>query len=398
MRFIALLFALLLASCGEVVKPSDEEYELYYNHLLLKAYFFKPERIKPFSEYEGMEIDEMYRSLGDYFRGARYTYYLPPTKADDKISELENTPKYLSFGFERILIGDTLLVVSQVYPISPAAAAGLKKHDTLLFANGVSLTGKNAVLYKNSDSKFDSSTTFRVSRGEDIFMEKAEIQNPTVYLDSLDGIPYITVTQYKPYTNNPDGTYAEFKEILQKIKNAPTAIMDLRNNPGGHITHCTKMAAELVPFDSELIVDVTHYYDKGKGNVIDTVHYFVSDFLEREGDGVNIHWTILINGRSASCAERFVAAVKYNRPETVIAGEKSVGKGVGQMYAKTYLGGLAYITCMQSYYPNGETFHEVGIVPNNQDASVLTKSLPKHKTEEPVEFGMYEYRSLHQWE
>jgi len=398
MRYAILLSALLLIACSKVV-PVPEHYELRHNYFLLKAHFYKPERLKEFSEYEDMEIDEMYLSLNDYFKGNRYTFYVQPSEANNKIDQIQNTKKYYSFGFERTLTDDTL-IVSQVYPISPATAAGLKKHDKLLFASDISLTGANAALYKNSDSLFAATTTFKVLREKDIVtltMEKEEVQLPTVYLDSSNGIPFITVTQYKEKTNNPKGTYAEFKEILQEIKDAPKAIMDLRNNGGGSIRHCTAMAAELVPFDSELIFDVEHYYDAEKGNVIDTIHSFVSDFLTSEGDGVNTHWTILINENSASCAERFTAAVKYNRPETVIAGQTSYGKGIGQMYTKTYLGGLAYITCIQSYYPNGETFHEVGIEPDIPEMPALTKRLPKYKAE-PTEFGAYKYRSFHQWE
>jgi len=183
-------------------------------------------------------------------------------------------------------------------------------------------------------------------------------------LDSIEGIPYIRVTEYKVNTNNPKGTYAEFKEILQEIQGTKTAIMDLRNNLGGSIEHCTSMAAELVPLNRELLYDVQHYYDAKRGNVIELSHKYVRDYLKQEGTGVNIKWIILINRMSASCSERFTAAVKYNRPETVIIGQTSYGKGIGQIYTKTYLGGLAYITCLQTYYPDGETFHNIGILPD----------------------------------
>ncbi|MCL2283354.1 MAG: S41 family peptidase [Fibromonadales bacterium] len=395
-RFIILLFSLLLAACGELGQPDEQE--LYYNYLLLKAYFFHPERIKPLSEYEGMkDVDDMYKSLEDYFRGGRYTFYVPPQKADDKIKEIENTKRYYSFGFERVLEDDTLRVTA-VYPISPAASAGLKKHDKLLFANGISLTGPEAAMYLNSDSLFANETTFKVLRGEEIFMRKAEVQKPTVYLDSLGGIPLIRVTQFTVRTNNPNGTYAEFKNVLQEIKGAEEAIIDLQGNPGGSVSHCTPMAAELVPYDSELLFDVEHYYDAKRGNVIDTIRYFASDYVESEGIGASIKWTLLINGGSASCAERFAAIVKYNRPETIIFGETSYGKGVGQVYTKTYLGGLAYITCMQSFYPNGKTFHEVGIKP---DALSSGPVLPKRSQQElpppnveAMEFGMHKFRSF----
>jgi C-terminal peptidase prc len=381
MYLIILLFPILFIACGEAELIIYNDDELDHNYRLLKAYFYHPERIKEYEEYKGMEIDLMYESLKDYFCGAnytgdcysRYTFYVPPEKSDEKIKEIENTKKYYSFGFERIANNDELidtLIVSAVYPISPAASAGLKKHDRLLAANGISLLGENAAIYLKDDEQFDDLTVFKVLRGENILdlyaMRKTEVQKPTVYLDSLEGIPFIRITEYKVNTNNSNGTYAEFKNILQEIKGAKTAIMDLRNNPGGNIRHCMAMAAELVPLDRELVYDVLHHYDSERGNVIDISHDFVKSYLTQEGAGVNIRWVILMSKGSASCSERFTAAVKYNRPETIVIGQTSYGKGIGQVYTTTYLGGLAYITCLQTFYPNGKTFHNIGIIPDIQ--------------------------------
>jgi len=437
MRFIILLFPLLFLACGEaeVRVYSDEAQELSYNYRLLKSYFYRPERIKEYEEYVGMEVDSMYESLKDYFCGAnyegncgnRYTYYLPPEKSDDKIIQIENTPRYYSFGFERGKKEDTLIVL-EVYPISPAFDAGLKKRDRLLSANGISLIGEKAVDYLEKDDKFDNPTVFVVLRdGKEKTlpaMHKAEIQEPTVFLDWLEGIPYIQVTGYKVNTNNPRGTYYEFKNILDSIKGAKAAIMDLRYNPGGSIAHCTAMAAELVPYNSMLLYDVQR-----RGNTTDTLPDFAYEYLYKEGDGVNIKWVILINKWSASCSERFTAAVKYNRPdETVIIGQTSYGKGVGQVYGKTYLGGLAYITSLQTFYPNGKTFHDIGIEPDiiispedttnalynetmkaakqfslakRSPTSASTGALPPKRRAEDMEPGAYirvEMPLFHQWE
>jgi len=399
MFVIVLLFPLLFLACGEAeLKIQGEEYErlykedqeLRYNHLLLKAYFYHPERVKTYDEYKGMEVDTMYESLKDYFCGAyyvgpiedcpyRYTYYIPPEESDETIGNIENTKRYYSFGFERKnwslnKDGSVDLVVSAVYPISPAFSAGLKRRDKLLFANGVPLTNlteENADYYTKNDDPFDDPTVFTVLRNGNTItlpaMQKREVQEPTVYLDTLDelSIPYIQVKSYKVSTNNPNGTYAEFQKVLQEIKGAKVAVMELRNNLGGNIRHCSSMAAELVPPNSMLLYDVRHYYDSQRGNVIDTMPDYARSYLTKEGEGMDTKWIILINRWSASCSERFVAAVKYNRPETVVIGEKSYGKGVGQIYTKTSpLGGLAYITCLQTYYPNGETFHNIGVIPD----------------------------------
>jgi len=392
MFVIVLLFPLLFLACGEAEFKiyNEEEYEhrskvreLSDNHWLLKAYFYHPERVRELEEYEGMEVDSMYESLDDYFCGihhvgfcgARYTFYLPPEESDGKIDQIQNTKKYYSFGFLRreILNGDESvdLIVSAVYPISPAFDAGLKRRDKLLSANGIPLTGltkESANAYLKNDDLFENPTVFTVLRdGKTIIldaMQKGEIPEPTVYLDSIEDIPYIGVSSYKRNTNNPNGTYAEFKTALQEIKGAKAAIMDLRGNGGGDIDHCSAMAAELVPLNSVLVHDVQHRYDNKRGNVIDTTPDLARKYLYKEGDGVDIKWIIWINNGSASCSERFTAAVKYNRPETVVIGDTSYGKGIGQVYGKTYLGGLAYITSILTFYPNGAPLHKVGIIPD----------------------------------
>jgi len=370
MRIVLLFCVLLVFACGEVgetaMKIPKEEQELYQNYLLLKSYFYHPERIKQYEEYRGMEIDSMYSSLNDYLRGHRYTKYFEPTKADDVLDYLQNSEHYYSFGFERILKEDTLIVTA-VYPNSPAASGGLRKRDRLLFADDVPLIGEDAKRYEGSDTLFNANTVFKVLRDNDILslpaMQKAEVLSSTVFLDTLYGVPFISVTEFTTNTNNPSGTYQEFKDVLQKIKGAKSAIIDMRGNPGGSVLHCTKMAAELSPPNKEMIYDILHYPYRNR-NIIDTAHYFAKDFLNKPGDGLEIKWIVMIDGNSASCAERFAVALKSARPETIFIGKTTYGKGIGQRYIKTPLGGLAGITSLQSYYPNGETFHEIGIEPN----------------------------------
>jgi C-terminal processing protease CtpA/Prc len=405
MPYIILLFSLMFIACGEVSNDgqeppnelsilidrwselSDDERELRQSYIWLKSYFYRPERIKEFYEYEGLtEVDSMYSSLNDYLNGYRYTKYYKPDTSEGVYEGIVNSDKYYSFGFERGVSRDTLtiddeivihyaLIVTDVYPISPAAKAGLRKHDRLLSANGNPLTGitdTNMVRrYLRSDTLFEDLTVFEILRGTKSMalpaMLKEEVPIPTVYLDSLVGIPYIYVTEFTQKTNNPNGTYYEFKKYLEEIKGAETAIIDLRYNGGGSIWHCTAIAAELVPLNNELVYDVRHQSRDGK-NVIDTIHYFAKDYLNSKGEGIDINWIILMSRYSASCSERFIVAVKYNRPETVLIGENSYGKGIGQVYSFTYLNGLAYITSLESFFPDGQPFHEIGIVPDIQVA------------------------------
>jgi len=381
MRLLLLLLALALFSCGTLSpdspfspeSPEKNEYntELVYNYRLLQFYYYHPDNIKPFSAYENLpEVDLMYESINDTLRGHRFTRYHKPEKAQQVIDDTQNSYRYYSFGFERKFLSEErdTLIVTAVYPNSPANSAGLKKYDKLLFANNdLELTGDYATLYIRNDSLFDSITVFEVLRDNEIVllepMEKKEVRQPTVYLDSLSGVPVIRVTEFTQTTNDPDGTYQEFKNYLREIKGVESAIIDMRYNGGGSIYHCTAMAAELSEPNKELVYDVQHY-PKNNRPVIEIKHYFARDFEHRVGDGVGIKWVIMVNEGSASCAERFVAAVKAARPETIIIGQTTFGKGIGQSYMETYLKGVAFITSLQTFSPNGETFHRVGIRPD----------------------------------
>jgi C-terminal processing protease CtpA/Prc len=136
-----------------------------------------------------------------------------------------------------------------------------------------------------------------------------------------------------------------------------------------------------------MIYDILHYPWRNR-NVIDTVHYFAKDFLNI-GNGIDIKWVIMIDGNSASCAERFVAALKSTRPETIFIGQNTYGKGIGQSYIETPLGGLAGITSLQSYYPDGTTFHEIGVEPkidaNPNSIEIYEVALQKAQS---FEFGL----------
>jgi len=381
MRLFFLLLAFALFSCDTVSpeSPESDEHrtELAYNYRLLQFYYYNPDSIKKFSAYSGLaEVDSMYASINDTLKGNRYTRYHKPEKAQQVIDDTENSYRYYSFGFERVFFNEErdTLIVSAVYPNSPANSAGLKKYDKLLFANNLNLTGADsAALYRYNDTLFDETTAFVVWRNDEMVlldsMRKEEVRNPTVYLDSLNEVPIIRVTEFTPKTNDPDGTYQEFKNALQEIRGAESAIIDMRYNGGGSISHCTKMAAELSKNPNvELIYDIYHHPKEEKNSIvaaIDTTHYNAEYYIgNRAGDGADIEWVIMVNEGSASCAERFVAAVRAARPESVIVGQTTYGKGIGQSYMKTHLDGVAFITSLQTYSPNGVTFHRVGIRPD----------------------------------
>ena len=77
----------------------------------------------------------------------------------------------------------------------------------------------------------------------------------------------------------------------------------------------------------------------------------------------NIKLGILINGRSASAAEVFTAAMKEHQRAWVI-GEKSYGKGVVQKLFPLPNGAALQMTVSHYYTPNGNMIDGQGIRPD----------------------------------
>jgi C-terminal processing protease CtpA/Prc len=86
----------------------------------------------------------------------------------------------------------------------------------------------------------------------------------------------------------------------------------------------------------------------------------------KDGIGRNRYYVLMSSDSSASCAEDVLSAVSVNK-KTPIVGVTSYGKGIGQgvFTGKEYgIRGLALITAMQGFDKNGESYHDVGIVPD----------------------------------
>ena len=149
-------------------------------------------------------------------------------------------------------------------------------------------------------------------------------------------------------------TANEIKRLIEEYSSSriKTVLLDLRNNPGGLLSAAVE-TADL--FLNQGVIVSTKSRSEG-----DQQFQALPSF-----EFQNLKIGILINGRSASAAEVFTAALKDHGRAWVV-GEKSYGKGVVQKLFLLPNGAALQMTVSHYYTPKGQMIEGVGIRPNQE--------------------------------
>lgn len=326
------------------------------------------------TRYEFPDVEYMYSTLSD-----NYTIYFTPVLAETIMKRLFYSEEEIGIGadFEEIIgiscvaegfcNDSNTLVFKHVYPNGPADKIGIQKGDTLYHING--FLPRNEQHLESILAVFSAGESIPISvkRGEEIIPLTITLDTyltPTVFVDEVDSIPVITITEFTDSTTMENGTYGEFVEALNQTEGAEATILDLRGNPGGTVPLCIAMAAELLPKNDTVITEVTHTADTLTDEpYIDTTIYVT----DKDGIAANRYYVFLADSGSASCAEIMIAGVVSNTKSPIV-GSSTYGKGIGQSYLGTVAGGLTGITSLRFFDKNWDTYHKYGIVPDFEEA------------------------------
>lgn len=286
-----------------------------------------------------------------------------------------------------VLDGRGGLFVTRVVPGSPAAEARLQRGDWLVGLNNAPLPRDRVQMFERFFAAEHSQTpstlnmvrqgrlvqvrlTARVTEGTNL---------PTMQFDA-NGVAIIQIPDFLTVGQVGSRVHALVRQA--QAAKARGIVVDLRDNPGGFWLECFTAVAAFVPdglvrrmVSRQPLLSLQAQYNNGSvtqtRNGTSQTIYTVPDATRWTGPV-----SILISGRSASCAEFFALDVQLARRGPVL-GERTAGVG-NTATAFTVLsdGSALQVTTSQSLRPDGTPFPEF-VTP---DISVQDDLLAQNRT------------------
>ena len=302
-----------------------------------------------------------------------YAFYRPPIETEDYMTDMSG-----KFGGIGVMVEyndqDETIMVSTVYPGSPAEKAGIKVGDYFYSVDGKTveeLGYTNAVNHVRGE--IGTSVTLVMLRGNEYvtvtaIRDEVEEINVAYDIDTEKNVGYVQIVAFK------ENTFPQFREAIDALEAAGVKgiIFDLRNNPGGYVDSVVSVISYLVP-DGKPVMS---YQYKGYAEKV----LYSED--EGEDHEINVPCVVICNQYTASAGEIFTAAMRDYRNagemSATIVGVNTYGKGIMQS-SYYYPLDKSTVTFTVAYYnpPYGGNYHGVGVVPdvvveieNNMDTQI----------------------------
>lgn len=256
-----------------------------------------------------------------------------------------------SFGGVGIVIGTKDKQLTVIAPIegTPGEKAGIKSGDQIIKIDGQDtkeLALDEAVnKIRGPEGSKVVLTIMRDQEAQDYTLTRSNIQIKTVAGKMLDNnMGYIRISMFNENTGN------DFVQKLQELEKQglKSLVLDLRDNPGGLVDECVKVAGQFVP----------------KGPVVS----IVTRDGRRETHSSNLEAAkypvaILVNGGSASASE-IVAGAAQDTGSGILIGTKTYGKGSVQTVIRLDDGSAIKLTIAKYLTPKDRAINGVGIEPD----------------------------------
>ena len=217
------------------------------------------------------------------------------------------------------------VAVYEVFKNSSADRVGLKKDDIIIEINGTNVEDYSideiTRLIKNSPTSAIKMTVKRDGKKKKFVLKRGKVELYSVEKKVLDNnIGYIKISTFA--TN----TASQFSNSLVSLekKNIESLIIDLRNNPGGHLNQ------------TDDILDM--FFKKNTVLYQVEVNKKIKEVKAKNKTTRNYPVVILIDENSASASEIIASCFKENYNNVKLVGHDSYGKGTVQREVKLSTG------------------------------------------------------------
>jgi carboxyl-terminal processing protease len=277
-----------------------------------------------------------------------YSHYFNP--GDYHAFLNQSNPHLSGIGIE-VLPEPRGLRVSEVFPGSPAAHAGLARGDVIVQVGSVSLANRSddfgSRLIKGRAGTHVTLIVIQGTRKHVVRITRANLVVPVASgaVATYHGIK-IGVVRLTSFT---DGSSGELRTQVQKVLHAgaQALILDLRGNGGGLLDEAVKVASIFIP-------DGTIVSTAGRNQP--------RQVYAAKGDAIapRIPMVVLVDRGTASAAEIVAGALK-DRGRAKIVGTHTYGKGVFQEIETLSNGGALDITVGEYFTPSGRNLGGGGV-------------------------------------
>ena len=247
---------------------------------------------------------------------------------------------------------DGMMVLTRIYPDSPASESGLQVGDRLYAVNGENIVGMATTdvtaLVRGEEG---TDVTMTVLRGEEntevsYTMTRRKVDVIDVEYRLLDdGVLHITLSSF---STNADKAFKEAIEYGRK-NGATGILLDLCGNGGGADNILQPIADLLLP------EGLIFYTEDRYGN---------RNEYKSDAYNIGLPMVVLCDENSASASEVLISSLQDYGAATIV-GTTTFGKAVGQStYTVDADGSGVHITTVRVYSPLGRNWHGEGLEPD----------------------------------
>lgn len=289
-----------------------------------------------------------------------FSSYIPPDFAD-QLDEFGSGAVYdlgLSVSARSssgepcsVISGSCRLEVVSVFPITPAADAGIVVGDVIVTVDGESLDGLSAeaataLLFGPAGVAVEIEIN-RETGSLTKSMVREDFRFDPVEFEMLTGsVAYLRLNTFSQLSAQLVGQVLQ----LSEVETARAMILDLRDNPGGLVLAAQAIASQFL--DGELVM-----VERGRD------YEYPWEVIDGGLANPSMQLVVLVNRASASASEVLAAVLKEQGRATVI-GEATFGKNLVQQVYTARDGGELRITVARWETPGGLDIGITGLEPD----------------------------------